>query len=62
MNPFKIATRFITRIVAGSVIAIFLGGWLDSFVHTSPLFLILLLIYVIMGSLYLLYKELERGK
>lgn len=62
MNPFKVASRFITRIVAGSILAIFLGMWLDSLIHTSPLFIIILLLYVIMGSLYLLYKELERGK
>ncbi|MGL5979109.1 MAG: AtpZ/AtpI family protein [Erysipelotrichaceae bacterium] len=44
-------------IAAGSILAVFLGNFLDEFLHTSPLFLIGLLLYVIVGSLLWLIKE-----
>ena len=62
MGGFKIAQRFITRNVLGLLIAIFLGNKLDEIFQTSPWALLILIIYVIVGSLVLLVKEISSGK
>lgn len=61
MKGYKVATRFVTRIVAGSVIALFVGNWLDEALHTTPLFLICFLLYVLIGTGVLLIKETQHG-
>jgi len=62
MGGFKIAQRFITRNVLGLLIAIWLGNKLDEIFQTSPWALLILIIYVIVGSLVLLVKEISSGK
>ena len=62
MGGFKIAQRFITRNVLGLLIAIWLGNKLDGIFQTSPWALLILIIYVIVGSLALLVKEISSGK
>ncbi len=62
MGGFKIAQRFITRNVLGLLIAIFLGNKLDEIFQTSPWALLILIVYVIVGSLVLLVKEISSGK
>lgn len=62
MGGFKIAQRFITRNVLGLLIAIWLGNKLDEIFQTSPWALLILIIYVIVGSLILLVKEISSGK
>lgn len=62
MGGFKIAQRFITRNVLGLLIAIWLGNKLDEIFQTSPWTLLILIIYVIVGSLVLLVKEISSGK
>lgn len=62
MNGYKVANRFVSRIVIGSVLAIFLGIKLDEGLHTAPLFLTGLLMYVMIGSLVLLVKEMTNGR
>ncbi len=62
MNGYKIANRFIVRIVLGSILAIFIGLKADEWLHTKPLILIVLLMYVIIGSLTLLVKEITNGR
>lgn len=59
MKGYKTATNFAIRVIVGSVLAIFFGLKIDAYLSTTPLFLILLLIYVIGGSLILLIKELK---
>lgn len=49
--------RFLSRMIIGLMISVLLGSWLDNQFHTSPLILILMVIYVIVGTLYLLVKE-----
>lgn len=61
MKGYKVATRFVTRIVVGSILALLIGNLLDKFFHTTPLFLILLLLYVLIGTGYLLIKETQHG-
>lgn len=62
MNGFKIASRFITRNVIGCLIAIGLGMKIDSMFHTTPWVMVVLIMYVIIGSLFLLTKEISNGK
>ena len=62
MGGFKIAQRFITRNVLGLLIAIWLGNKLDEIFQTSPWTVLILIIYVIVGSLVLLVKEISSGK
>ena len=56
------ASKFISRIVLGSIIAICLGPKLDEFLSVGPLCTIGLLLYVIIGSLILLVKEISDGR
>ena len=51
--------KFIGRLVAGILLAILVGMTLDNLFNTSPWILLVLLLYVIFGSLYLLIKELK---
>lgn len=62
MNGFKIASRFVSRNILGSIVAILIGMKMDEWLHTKPLFLIGLLLYVIIGSIFLLVKEISNGK
>ena len=50
---------FISRIVFGTLIAIFLGSYLDDCFGISPLIMILLMLYVVIGSLVKLIKDSE---
>lgn len=56
-SDFKKVQKFIGMISAGSILAVFVGHQIDIFLNTSPLFLIGLLLYVIIGSLVWLIKE-----
>ena len=53
----KAVARFISRIIVGLLIAVFLGSYLDDCLNTRPIIMIALIIYVIGGSLILLVKE-----
>ncbi len=53
----KTTLKFVSRIVLGLVIAIFLGRYLDGKFNTTPLIMLVMIIYVIVGSLYILIKE-----
>lgn len=62
MSGIKAVHRFLSRLIVGSGLAIWLGMKADDLLNTSPLLLILFLLYVVLGSLYLLVKELSCGK
>ena len=62
MSGIKAVHRFLSRLIVGSGLAIWLGMKADDLLNTSPLLLILFLLYVVLGSLYLLVKELPCGK
>lgn len=55
----KEVSKFSGRIIVGILVSIFIGNFLDKKFHTSPLFLIVLILYVVIGSLYLLIKEVN---
>lgn len=54
-------TKFVSRIVAGCIISIFLGSYLDDCFNTRPIIMFLLLIYVIVGSLYILIHDSKKS-
>ncbi|WP_346780385.1 AtpZ/AtpI family protein [Breznakia sp. PF5-3] len=43
--------------IAGVIIAVLLGNYIDEKLHTTPFIMIALLLYVIIGSLYQLVKD-----
>lgn len=49
--------RFIGRMIAGVIIAVLLGNYIDEHLHTTPIVMLVLLLYVIIGSLYKLIKD-----
>lgn len=56
-NSSRPAQRFVSRMVAGCLIAVLLGHNIDKYLHTTPWIMLILLLYVIIGSLYILVKE-----
>lgn len=52
------AIRLMTTMVIACLSAVFIGNALDTFFHTSPWILFILLGYAIVSSLYLLVKKL----
>ena len=56
----NIVWRFIARITIGLIVSLWLGNWLDRTFNTSPWLMLCSLLYVIIGSLYLLIKEADR--
>jgi F0F1-type ATP synthase assembly protein I len=58
MSSYQKALRLISSMAVSSVLAIFIGNWLDGIFGTSPWILLALLVYAIGGSLYLLIKDL----
>lgn len=57
MDGYHKATRFISRICGGCIVAVVVGNMVDQYLHTTPLIMLALLLYVIFGSLYLLVRE-----
>ncbi|TDW20549.1 hypothetical protein EDD63_11215 [Breznakia blatticola] len=51
------ATRFVGRVVLGSILAVFGGLWLDDTFGTKPWIMLGLLLYVLVGSLITLVKD-----
>ena len=49
--------RFIGRMIAGVIIAVLLGNYIDEYLHTTPIVMMVLLLYEIIGSLYKLIKD-----
>ncbi len=56
-NSAKPAQKFVSRLVAGCILAVVLGYNLDQYFSTTPWIMLALLVYVIVGSLYLLIKD-----
>lgn len=49
--------KFVSRIVVGLIISILLGKYIDELLNTTPIIMIGLIFYVIIGSLLILIKE-----
>ena len=58
-NPNATVYRYITRMLVGLVTAILVGIWLDQKLHTLPWITLGAILYVIIGSLVLLIRELH---
>lgn len=54
----KRAISFTIQLLISCLISIWIGYKIDTYLHTTPLCIILCLLYVIIGSIYLLVKEL----
>lgn len=53
----RAAVHFTSRMVVGCIASVFLGNYLDETFSTTPWIMFALLLYVIVGSMYLLIKE-----
>lgn len=51
-------TNYIARMIGGLLVAIFAGRFIDQALNTEPFIMIVLLLYVVVGSLYQLIREL----
>lgn len=60
-NQHKIAQKFMSRMVAGSILAVLIGKLLDEQLGSGPWIMLGLLMYVIFGSLYLLVIEAQKN-
>ena len=58
MKQAGMALRYIMTMVLSCVLALLLGLWLDEQLHTSPIFVLGLLLSAIGGSLYMMIKKL----
>lgn len=56
MKEYYKAIRFVTLMLMSCLLAVLAGLWIDEQVHTTPLFLFILLAYAIGGNLYRLLK------
>ena len=56
-NSAKPAQKFVSRMVAGCLLAVIVGYNIDQYFNTTPWIMLALLVYVIAGSLYLLIKD-----
>ncbi len=61
-NMQKAVMKFVSRLVGGLLVSVFLGTYLDDCLGTRPICLLVLMIYVIVGSLYALVKEAGKEK
>lgn len=57
MHDYHRAIRFISTMAAASILAVFIGHWLDEMLHTTPIIMLALLAYAIGGSFYQLLKD-----
>ena len=53
----RVAQRFMSRMIAGNLLAVIIGFNVDEFFHTTPWIMLAMIAYVVVGSLYLLIRE-----
>lgn len=53
----RAATAFSSRMIVGCIASVAIGSKLDAYFKTTPWIMFAMLVYVIVGSLYLLIKE-----
>lgn len=58
MKNYQKAIRLVSSMALSSILAIFIGNWLDEYFHTSPWILLMFLTYAIGGTFYLILKGL----
>lgn len=59
MKEYGKAIRFMTTMLLSCMLAVLAGLWIDDKLHTTPLFLFLLLAYAIGANFYLLLKGMK---
>lgn len=55
-----IAYNFVGEVVLAILVGFFAGWYLDKWLNTSPLFLILLMLAGVFGSIYLLIRRVNK--
>ncbi len=58
-NPQTKIYRYLTRMIIGLIAAVLVGSWIDQKLHTLPLVTLAAVLYVVVGTLYLLIKEVS---
>ena len=53
----RAATAFSSRMIVGCLFSVVIGNKIDQYLHTTPWVMFAMLVYVIVGSLYLLIRE-----
>ena len=56
------AEKLLAELVAGILFGVFVGGWLDDYFDTKPVFLLTLIILGLAGSFYSIYKEAVKNE
>lgn len=56
---FKITQKFIGMLLVSLLLSVIIGNYLDQLFNTKALITILMLIYSLFGSFYILFKELK---
>lgn len=59
MKALREALRFGMMLAVSLLTAVLAGLGLDRLLHTTPVFLVLLILYAIGGSIWRLYKKME---
>ena len=60
MNDYKWAFVWFSTFVGSCIIAVVLGMWLDQMLHTTPIIVLMLVAYAIIGNFYRLYKDMKK--
>lgn len=61
-KDYRNVQKFIGMIVGGSVLAVLVGMAIDKLLYTTPLIMIVLLLYVVIGSMIWLVRSVGRNK
>lgn len=61
-SKMKWAIRWLSSFTITTLLASFLGIWLDKQFHSAPFMILCMLAYAIFGNFYKLWKELSKDE
>lgn len=56
------AMRFMMTLLISCILSVLAGIWLDGLMHSTPIFLLVLLAYAIGSNFYLLWKGMSKDE
>ena len=62
MKDMQWALRWLAVFVVSCLAGVVIGLWLDQLLHTTPIFILLLVAYAIIGNFYKLWKEMSKDE
>lgn len=62
MKDVMKAMRFMTMLLFSCILCVLAGIWLDDQLHTTPIFLLVLLAYALGSNFYLLWKGMSKDE